>query len=95
MLLCALGLWGLAHIRVSEDPITMGTLYNPDTARVLSLLNFLTFHIHSDFWPVTQVLPFPLPFGHKRREKAEQIKDCAQEEEEWGAVILQTRQKVK
>lgn len=73
--------------------MTMGTLYNPDIACVLSLLNFLTFHIHSDFWPVTQVLPFTLPFGHKWREKTEQIKERAQEE--WSAVILQTRQKVK
>lgn len=49
MLLCVLGLWGLAHIRVSKGPTTMGTLYYPDTTCVLSLLNFLTFPIHSDF----------------------------------------------
>lgn len=51
MLLCVLGLWGLAHLRVSEGPITMGTLYNPDTACVLSLLNFIKdkFHVLSPY----------------------------------------------
>lgn len=96
MLLCVLALGELAHIRVSEGLITW-VLCTTLTACVLSLLNFLTIHIHSHCWPVPQVLPFPLLLGHKWRGKAEQIKECAQGEEEWSAVILilQTRQKVK
>lgn len=45
MLLYVLGLGGLAHIRVSEGPITMCTLYNPDSLCAISS-KFLN-HPHS------------------------------------------------
>lgn len=93
MLLCVLGPGELAHIRASDGPITM-----PCTTLMqlvhghLAYFSFpSTFTLY--FCPVTQVLPVPLPLGHKRRGKVQQEtgvenKDSAQEEEEIDAVIL-------
>lgn len=91
MLLCVLGLGESSHIRVSDGPITMPCTTLIQLVHHLSYFSFPSrFTLY--FCPVTQVLPVPLPFGHKRRGKVEQEagvenKESAQEEEERDAVI--------